>query len=344
MLEDIKKELLNNPEKIKEVLEHFGFRNIVIRNTYMQFGRDNNPKSSKKSISIKLVNNRFLYVHDYPKAVKKDFFSYIMEEKRVDFTDVLSEVKQALNIVDYYEHFERRGIFGGFYEKIYKRSSGKNFTYDESVLREYQPVCNLKFLKDNISLEAQRYFGIRYDIESQGIVIPIYDQIGQIIGIKERFNYDVEDGEMKYFYSLPCSMSQTLYGYSHNYNFLVNGTVYIFEAEKSVMQCYTYGIRNCVALGSGTISKKQCQMILELNPQKVVFMHDVGYEIESIERNITMLRNYSRFSEMEIWYWDYFNKGYKDKVSPSDMGKKTLEHIIENEIHKIGDDDIEEEL
>ena len=37
MLEDIKKELLNNPEKIKEVLEHFGFRNIVIRNTYMQF-------------------------------------------------------------------------------------------------------------------------------------------------------------------------------------------------------------------------------------------------------------------------------------------------------------------
>ena len=42
MLEDIKKELLNNPEKIKEVLEHFGFRNIVIRNTYMQFGRDDN--------------------------------------------------------------------------------------------------------------------------------------------------------------------------------------------------------------------------------------------------------------------------------------------------------------
>ena len=47
---------------------------------------------------------------------------------------------------------------------------------------------------------------------------------------------------------------------------------------------------------------------------------------------------------MEIWYWDYFNKGYKDKASPSDMGKKRLEHIIENEIHKIGDDDIEEEL
>ena len=44
MLEDIKKELLNNPEKLKEVLEHFGYCNIVIRPTYMQFGHQ-----SKKS-------------------------------------------------------------------------------------------------------------------------------------------------------------------------------------------------------------------------------------------------------------------------------------------------------
>ena len=77
------------------------------------------------------------------------------------------------------------------------------------------------------------------------------------------------------------------------------------------LQCYTYGIRNCVALGSGTISKKQCQMILELNPQKVIFMHDTGYELESIERNILMLKTYSRFSEVQIGYWNYFNKGYK---------------------------------
>ena len=55
MLEDIKKELLNNPEKLKEVLEHFGYCNIVIRPTYMQFGRD--EESSKKSIVIKLENN-----------------------------------------------------------------------------------------------------------------------------------------------------------------------------------------------------------------------------------------------------------------------------------------------
>ena len=46
MIEDIKKELLNHPDKLKDVLEHFGYCNIVIRSKYIQFGRD--ELSSKK--------------------------------------------------------------------------------------------------------------------------------------------------------------------------------------------------------------------------------------------------------------------------------------------------------
>lgn len=339
MLEDIKKELLKNPEKLKDVLEHFGYCGIKIHNKYMSFGRD--EQSSKKSIVIYLENNKFLYVHDHSRVIKKDLFSYIIDQRHVEFSDVLSEVKHALGITDYYEFFNHTGIFGGFYERIKKHSVSKMFTYDKSVLNKYEPICNLRFLRDNISLEAQKYFNIRYDVESQGIVIPIYDQIGQMIGIKIRANYDVniDAGELKYFYELPCSMSQTLYGYSQNYKYLVNNIVYIFEAEKSVMQCFTCGIRNCVALGSGTISKKQVQMILELNPKQVIFMHDVGYKKEFIERNITMLQCYSRFSEIEIGYWDCENREYEDKVSASDLGKERLNYILKNEIKMIGEDE-----
>ena len=38
MLSEIKQELLNSPEKLKDVLEHFGFANIVIRPNYLQCG------------------------------------------------------------------------------------------------------------------------------------------------------------------------------------------------------------------------------------------------------------------------------------------------------------------
>jgi len=341
MLEDIKKELLAKPEKLKDVLEHYNYCNIVIRNTYMSFGRD--EQSSKKAIVIRLDNNKFLYVTDYSRNINKDLFSYIMEQRKVTFSDVLNTVKATLGITDYYDFFDsKRYVFGGFYENIRKKNNCKLRTYDESILKCYKRCGNKRFMKDHISLASQKHFNIRYDVESQSIVIPIYDQVGQLMGAKARCNWEVEDGELKYYYLMPCLMSQTLYAYAQNYNHLVNNTIYVFEAEKSPLQCFSYGIRNCVALGSGTISMKQVQMLLELNPKRIVFMHDTGYKMEYIMRNIEMVKNYSRFSEVEIGYWDWTKGNYPDKVSPSDMGEATFRYIIENEIKIIGDSDEDE--
>lgn len=342
MLADIKKELINHPDKLKDVLEHFGYCNIVIRPKYISFGRD--EKSSTKSIVINLENNEYLYTIDYARNIRKDIFSYIIEQRKVEFIDVLNEVRHALGITDYYDFFDNKGIFGGFYEKIRKRRTNKVNTYDDSILDCYVNCGNTRFLADNISLLSQKFFNIKYDVESQGIVIPIRNQFGQLMGVKERFNYDVPDGEMKYFYAVPCSMSQTLFGYSQNYEFLVDNTIYIFEAEKSCMQCYSYGIRNCVSLGSGSISIQQVKMLLELNPKRIIFLHDVGYGLENIMRNIDMVKNYSRFTEVELGYWSYFGRGYENKVSPSDLGKECLENILQNEITMIGDEDDEDEL
>ena len=342
MLKEIKKELLNQPEKLKEVLEHYNFHNVIVHQSYISFGRS--VDSSKKSIVIRLTNNDYLYVKDYARNIQKDLFTYISEQRLVEFADILSTVKSVLNITDYYDFFGDRGIFGGFYERIRKRNISKINTYDESLLDKYKMYGNARFVKDHISIDTQQFFGIRYDVESQGIVIPIRNQLGQLMGIKVRCNYEVEDGEMKYYYLIPCAMSRTLFGYSQNYNYLVDNTVYILESEKSVMQCYSYGIRNCVALGSGSISNKQVQMLFELNPKKIIFLHDTGFKQEYLDRNIAMIKNYSRFSEVEIGYWDYDGKDYEDKVSPSDLGKYKFEQIISTEIKMIGDDSDEDEL
>ena len=342
MLKEIKKELLNQPEKLKEVLEHYNFHNVIIHQSYISFGRS--VDSSKKSIVIRLTNNDYLYVKDYARNIQKDLFTYISEQRLAEFADILSTVKSVLNITDYYDFFGDRGIFGGFYERIRKRNISKINTYDESLLDKYKMYGNARFVKDHISIDTQQFFGIRYDVESQGIVIPIRNQLGQLMGIKVRCNYEVEDVEMKYYYLIPCAMSQTLFGYSQNYNYLVDNTVYILESEKSVMQCYSYGIRNCVALGSGSISNKQVQMLFELNPKKIIFLHDTGFKQEYLDRNIAMIKNYSRFSEVEIGFWDYDGKDYEDKVSPSDLGKYKFEQIINTEIKMIGDEIDEDEL
>ena len=342
LLKEIKKELLDNPEKLKELLEYFNFYNIHLHKSYISFGRAQD--TSKKSIVIRLIKNDYLYIVDYARNINKDIFTYISEQRLVDFKDIIVAVRRILNIDDFSLLNESHGIFGGFYEKIRKRNEYTIRTYDESILDKYIPLANRRFIKDNISITTQQFFSIRYDVESQGIVIPIYNQIGELIGAKVRCNYEIQDGEMKYYYLIPCQMSQTLYGYSQNYNYLVNNVIYIFESEKAVMQCFSYGVRNCVALGSGSISHKQVRMLLELNPKKIIFMHDVGYDVENILRNINIVKNYSRFSEVELGYWDYYDRLYDDKVSASDLGKKELLRIIDTEIKMIGDDEDEEEL
>lgn len=339
MLEDIKKELLKDPERIKELLGQFGYCNIAIRPTYIQFGRD--ADSSKKSIVIRLENNSYLYVHDYARNINKDIFSYIATQRNLEFVDILNATKKILNITDYYDFFNRKGIFGGFYERIRKRTFTESKIQEESVLNQFEYVPNLRFLRDHISLESQRYFGIRYDIESQGIVIPIRDSLGQLIGVKERFNYKVEDGDIKYFYSISCRCSTTLFGYSQNYQYLVDGTIFIGEAEKFVMQCYSYGYRNALALMSGSLSIQQAKLILSLHPKKVIFLHDQGYEKENILKNIDVLKRYSRFSELDVGYWNWQEREYPSKVSSTDMGKEVFERIIREEIVMIGDDEDE---
>lgn len=331
MLEEIKKELIRNPAKLESVLEHFGYANITIHDKYMQFGRD--AYSSKKSITIHFENNEYLYVKDWSRNINKDIISYICTQRNVGFSDVIVVIKGVLGITDFYDYFDTgKGIFGGIYDKVKKNKENKVNTYNDSILQQYSNYSNLRFLKDNISLQSQRFFEIKYDIESQAIVIPIRNQLGQLVGIKARCNYDIADGEQKYYYLIPCAMSKVLYGYSQNYQYLQGNTIYIFEAEKSPMQCFTYGIRNVVALGSGSLSSKQAQMIMELNPEKVVFMHDVGFGYENIERNINALRNYSRFSEFDIGYWDFYGKGYKDKASASDLGEAEFKRILREEI------------
>jgi len=331
MIKNVKEQLLENPTSLKNILEEFGYCHIAIRPQYIQFGRDKN--GGKKSIILYLSNNKYLYVKDHAKNINKELFSYIMEQKGVSFLDILSVIKKELGIENFHFSGTKKDVFGGFYTKIRKKQSINFPIYNENQLSEFARCGNLRFLKDNISIETQTYFNIHYDIQSQSIVIPIYDSFSQLMGLKARVNKDVKDGEQKYFYLIPCLMSQTLYGYSHNYNYLVDNTILVFESEKSVMQCHTYGIKNCVALGSSSISKKQTQLLLELNPKQVIFMHDEGLDFSAISKNIETVKEYSKFQEFEIGYWDFSEDLFLlPKVSSSDMGKERLLNILESQI------------
>ena len=330
-MKEIKKLLVEHPYQLKEVLEYYGFCKISIHQSYLSFARDS--KGSPKSIVVRLHNNDNLWVTDYPLNLNMDLIAYMIQQKKVSFVEILNTIKSVLGITDYYHH-KRHQTFGGFYNNVKSHHNDTVQVYPESILHQFKPNGNLRFLKDGISLATQRKFHIGYDITENAITIPIYDQYGQIIGIKARTNQDNIEGS-KYFYLVPCNMSSTLYGYCQNYDILTNGEIYIYESEKSVMQCDTMNIHHCVALGSSSLSMNQAKLIAELQPNKIIFLHDEGLPYETISRNLQTMKIYCRFLNTEIYYWDStLYNNITSKSSLSDLGKDRLLYGLQNELRR----------
>ena len=331
MIQELKKQLLENPENICSLLEEFEFEHITLKRNEIRFARN---REGGQNIRIKLENNDYLNVTDYARSEHCDIVSYIIKEKHTDFRTVLTTIKRILHLSDDWRPQNRRLIFGGVYEKITHREDSPPETYDESVLDNYLKIPNERFQRDNISLETQMRFGIGYSVETDRITIPIRDQHGSIIGIKGRRNYETDNvDDPKYLYLVACQMSKTLYGYSENYSNMYGKTVMVFESEKSVLQCASYGYHNTVALGSNSLSEYQAKMLLSLNPSRVIFMLDNDLPLENTKRNIDMLRSVATMRDLQISYFDWTEcLDLPDKSSPSDEGKEILDNILKENI------------
>lgn len=343
MLDEILKKLSENPEAIVELLEYYECGKIKVNTREVRFARDDRPESGL-NISIRLANNDACFVKDYARSEANNLVSWLCKEKNVKFKDVLINIKRILHLSDDWRPQNRRLIFGGVYEHIIHRADSPPKTYEETILDGYLKVPNVRFQRDHISLETQMEFGISYDVNTDRIVIPIRDQHGSLMGLKGRRNYETDnEDDPKYLYLVPCQMSKTLFGYSTNYSSMYGSTVMVFESEKSVLQCASYGYHNAVALGSNSLSEYQAKMILSLNPQKVIFMLDSDLPLYNTKRNIDMLRSVTTMRDLQISYFDWEEcLDLPAKASASDEGKEVLEYILEENIKD--ETELEDEL
>ena len=330
MIGELKEQLINDISKLQALLEEFGFCHINIRGNSMRFARS---EDGGQNISIRL-DDPYINVMDFVHGEKTDIISYIIKEKNTNFRSVLSAIKRILNLSDDWQPSTKKFIFGGVYNGIIHKTVEYQKVYDESILDDYLKLPNERFKRDNIDLVTQVEWGIGYDIESDRITLPIRNEFSQLIGIKGRLNYDTDDECIpKYLYIVPCRMSSVLFGYSENYSEMYGGTVMVYESEKSVLQCASYGYRNAVALGSNNLSEKQAKLILQLNPKHVIFMLDNCLPLENTKRNINTLRSVCAMRNLRISYFDWEDcLDLGDKCSPSDEGKEVLENILKNHL------------
>jgi hypothetical protein len=332
VFEEIKAKLLEDSQSIEHILDTFGFDKI--RSNHREIRCAFEPGMNPTAVVIRLQNNENLFVKDYERNLSLDLINYLVKSKDIPFKDVMNAIKQELHLESIYNYKRKKGLFGGLYDRLSRSNSEIDVvTYPEEVLKEYGNTPNLLWLKDGISLETQRKWGVGYDTVSQRITLPIRTSTNEVMAVKGRANFELAEFEPKYLYLIQGWMSQTLFGYSENYSTLYEGDVIIVESEKSVLKLDSWGYNNVVALGSNSLSPAQAKLIMSLNPKSVTFMLDKSLPLKNTRANIDTLKAFCVMRQIEIRFWDWTdNITLDDKSAPCDDTRDEFLCILNEEI------------
>ena len=201
------------------------------------------------------------------------------------------------------------------------------------ILDYYKPYVNDLFYEDGISYSTQKEFQIGYDTETNRITIPIYSEIGDLVGVKGRlFQKEVDESECKYLYLEKCAKSKILFGLNKTLPYIKRlGVVYVVESEKGVMQLWSYGYKNAVSTGGKNISRHQLDMLIRLGV-KSVFCFDKEVVLDDILRISDRLPD----GIPAYYMFDKDNQLTGEKESPSD-NKDRWEYLLENNVYPLTD-------
>lgn len=186
----------------------------------------------------------------------------------------------------------------------------------KSTLKQFVYKSHDKWLREGISAKAMHKFKIGYDIDGNSITIPIYDEIGSLVGVKVR-NLDEDPNKDKYYCIYPFPKTQILYGLYQNYeNIKKKNQIIVVESEKSVIKLWGKGYKNAVALCGKTISNTQAEKIIRAEVKDVVLCMDkdvtqkeIDFIVDKINKPIKMCNVYIMKDDLDFM---------SEKESPTD--------------------------
>jgi len=316
---------------VREILEELGFTQLTFdacKRTF-RFAREEgrNPTSM-------VLNLDTLSFHCFSTNSKGNLYTLIMQRKDMNFPNALKWVADYAGLDKEEYDIDIQLPFGGFFQGLVREISEPEFsmkTYDKSELDEYKGFYNTMFLKDGISFESQEKFNIGYDVLSNRVTIPIYSLDNKLIGIMGRYNGKCEKEE-RWLPIIPCSRSLTVYGFNENYQSIQEkGMTVIFESEKSVMQCHSFGCNIALATSGCHISDTQAKHIKSMFLPKIILAYDEGLSEEDIIAEAEKLKMDNQIYKNQVGYiYDREHKYLPEgsKASPSDLGKEVFSKLV----------------
>ena len=352
-------------EQIKKILEYFGGepcfikKDVLISETICH--NDKGCSNSKK-----------LYYYDNSKLFKCytecddifDIFELIIKVKKIqenenwDLTKAEQYIVKFFNIDTKEKHnFEIRYKTKDDLDYINKislieKTNKENYKYkiySDKELNNLNFIPSIEWLKEGITIDTMKRYGIKYYGKEHKIVIPHYNKDNMLIGIRGRsmISEDVErygkympitlNGKM---YNHP--LSYNLYGLNHNLkNIEKYGRAILFESEKSVMlydsffgEDYNVALATC----GHSLTLYQIDILKSIKGLKEVILaydkqfKELGDKEYTKDVNLALkITEKLKINFNTSIIFDKFGKlEYKD--APIDKGKETFEFLFNNKI------------
>lgn len=280
-----------------------------------------------------------------------NIFRLVMKVRECSFREAYEYVCLKLGIsttsLKYgFSHEKSDNSFIRKFNKQQKTKKEKIEIRDKSVLNKFWPnLFHQSWIKDNISIEVMKEFGIRYDIYENRIIIPHFDENDNLIGVRCRYldAKKVEEGK-KYMpitvdnvlYNYPTSMN--LYGVNFNKNNIIKyKKVIIGESEKFVMQHKSfYEDSVAVAISGSFISPEQIEILKKYEVDEVIIALDKEFENKEEEKVYMEKVQYKFVNPLCKYFtvsivWDTEND-LDLKDAPTDKGKEVFEKLYKNKI------------
>ena len=330
------KDYIFSNDKMEVVLENLGMHHIQWHNRreYITCGM---PDGDNPSSTVVYCDNNFLMVKAYTRDIVdpygiSDIISLVSFIKVTIFTQSIDWLCELFGL-DYYSNDSYEDLAVDYMKFFDSLSNEKNVAeiqlkpIPEETLLAYLPWDNTIFYEDNISYETQAEFELGLDVFSHRITIPIRDEMGRLVGVKGRRAWDiVDEWNPKYIYLHQCAKSRICYGLYKTLPYIKEtNAVIVCESEKGVMQLWSYGYRNCIAVGGHSISQQQQDLIIQSGAATVIIAFDKDVDEDTVRKEADKLSLYKR-----VEYILDFDNILKDKESPMDNPSKWIDLYEKN--------------
>ena len=310
-IQKLKEHLINNQEYIEDLLCKY-FDNVKYYPSSLQWRFSFHSGDNQNSCRL---CSETLNFKNYKYGDTGDILSLLMKKLNRNLGKIINMLAKNTFYIEKEE--KKIEIYGGIFKKISKNVSKNPIKYyNQEEIERYPKIISSFFLDEGISVSTQSVFNIRYCEETNRIIIPIYYK-SKLIGAIGRYNKKESGSIPKYLPVINYNKSDVVFGVDINYANLVGGQIIVVESEKMVLEAYSKGYRNVIALGGNNISGNQRNLILGLNPSEIILALDKGLGLERavelgveplaymenlIKERCSMLESRNNFINPNIYY------------------------------------------